>query len=163
MATAVQVAGVTTVSVGTGAADALETLGKSRNGVIVRKDAFWLNVPGDDNGGDDGPPIEIQMLGEIAIVRLELTKFDSAILTKVAARLKGGTEGSAPATVGSLVFSNNYFYRLLLNNANDPINFLRAVPRGAYEKNRGTKYQTAVLEFECHRNDSGVLHNAVIT
>jgi hypothetical protein len=159
MATAVQVAGLTTVSVGSGSGGALETLGYSRNGVTVRKDGHWLNVPGDANGGDDGPPIEIQFLGETAIVRLELTKFDSAVLTKIAARLRGSTEGTVP-TSGTLVFANSYGFRLLLNNASDVINFLVAVPRGAYEKNRGTKYQTAVLEFECHKNASDVLHNA---
>lgn len=158
MATAVQVAGLTTISVGTGTAGALETLGFSRNGVTVSKNAFWLNVPGDANGGDDGPPIEVQLLGEIAMVRLELTKFDSAIITKLAARLRTFTEGTVP-TPGNLVFANSYYYRLLLNNANDVINFPVAIPRGSYEKNRGTKWMTAVLEFECHKNDSGVLHN----
>ena len=158
MAAAVLVAGATAVSVGTGAAAALEALGYTRNGVIVRKDAFWLNVPGDENGGDDGPPIEIQYLGEIAIVRLELTKFDTAIIAKLAARLRGGTEGT-PGTVGQLIFSGSKDYRLLLNNTNDVINFPRAIPRGAYEKNRASKYTTAILEFECHKDGSGVLHN----
>ncbi len=33
----------------------------------------------DENGGDAGPPIEIQQLGEKATVRLELNKFDAAV------------------------------------------------------------------------------------
>ena len=46
-----------------------ELLGYTRNGADTTKEAYWLDVPGDENGGDDGPPIDVQYLGEIARVR----------------------------------------------------------------------------------------------
>lgn len=160
----VNVAGLTLIKVGTGGGGTLEDLGYTRNGAETTKEAFWLDVPGDENGGDEGPPVEIQFLGEIARVRLELTKYDPLILEKVAARVAGITAGTVSASdVGVLMFNASKSIRLALANSNMPRNFPRAIPRGAIELNRGTKFSTALLEFECHKNGSGVLYNTSLT
>lgn len=158
MALAVWVGGATLIQVGTGGAGALEDLGYNRNNVDTIKEGFFLDVPGDQNGGDDGPPIEIQYLGEIARVRVEMTKFDNTIADKVRARVQSGTAGTI-SSVGALMFAGTLFMRLRLTNANLIRNFPRAIPRGAIEIGRGSKFSTFVCEFECHKDNSGILYN----
>jgi len=158
MAVAVNVDGLCQIWVGTGTEDDLELLGYTRNGAELTGEAFMLDVPGDENGGDDGPPVEIESLGEIYRIRLELTKYDPSIADKVCCRLKSGTAG-VPGTPGQLVFSGTKYFRLLLKplspadgaTAVRPWNFLRAVPKGAIELNKGTKYSTLIMEWECHK------------
>jgi hypothetical protein len=61
--------GKATIRVNTGSAGVLETVGYTRNGADLTTEGFWIDVPGDENGGDSGPPIEIQYVGEMARVR----------------------------------------------------------------------------------------------
>lgn len=157
MATTVNVGGLATVKVGTGAADALETLGYTRQGVTITAQDYYLDVPGDQNGGDEGPPIDVQYMGETAIVRLELTKWDVDIEDKVVCRVKGGTAGS-PSASGTLMNANGAM-RLLVDTPTRPYNFPQAFPRKPIEVNRGTKFSTLIIEFECHENQDGVLYN----
>ena len=153
MASAIQVRGACQVKVGTGEADALEELGYTRNGADITLESMFLDVPGDQNGGDDGPPIDVQYLGDIARVRLELTKWDEAVADKAIPRVKGGTPGT-PSLSGTLMFQDSKCYRLLLNSPSEPRNFLRAFPRMPIEINAGTKFSTLVVEFECHKDDN---------
>jgi len=164
MAATVHNHGLAAISVGTGASFALELLGYTRNGADVSEEGFWIDVPGDQNGGDNGDPIDIQYIGEMARVRLELTKFDTAILSKVMKRLNDATktEGTVP-TPGRFVFLNADWYRLLINTPTDPKNFLRAIPRAPTQRNMGTRFTMKVIEFDCYKDDSGVLYNAVTT
>ncbi len=164
MAETVQVAGACQVRIATpsSAGGALQTLGFNRNQGDVRKEAFFLDVPGDQNGGDDGPPIEIIYLGETATIRLELTKYDLVVANIVRGRVDSAIAGR-PATPGTLMFSGPNTMRLLLNAPNDPRNFPRCFPRMPIEIGRGTKYSTLICEFEAHKDASGVLYNAVTT
>lgn len=160
---AIQVAGLATVQVGTWTDGALETLGYTRNGVNTTHEAFWLDVPGDANGGDEGPPIDIQFLGEIVRVRVELTKWDAAVFGRLCERF-GGAEAldgitpvaGTPVPAGSLVFANAGHMNLLISTANteawNAIQFPAAIPRQPIEINRGTKFSTVVCEFECHKD-----------
>ena len=68
MANLVHVAGLALIKISFGGSGYLE-LGYTRNGADITHEGFFLDVPGDENGGDEGPPIEIQFLGEIARVR----------------------------------------------------------------------------------------------
>lgn len=159
MATAVHNAGLCTVKINANQGAGIETLGYTANGAQKTTEGKFLDVPGDANGGDEGTPIDIQWLGEIARVRLELTDFDTAVLAKVKARVAGNTAGT-PGTVGTFLFSgSNKNFRLILDSPNDPYNFPRAVPRGVQEVNLGTKYERVIVEFECYKNASDVLYN----
>ncbi len=159
MAMTVHTAGITTVKIKIASDSSLPlSLGQTRNYAEVTKEAFFLDVPGDANGGDDGPPIEIQYLGEICRVRVELTKYDNTVANLVRARLNGGTAGT-PGTAGSLMFAGTNIVRLVLDNANDPRNFNRAIPRMPIEIGRGTKYSTLICEFECHKDSAGLLYD----
>lgn len=162
MTAAVQVTGPALVRVGTGTDNALESLGHTGQGADVQSQGFFLDVPGDENGGDAGPPIEVQYMGEIARVRLEMTKWDSAVAAKVQSRLADGTAGT-PGTAGTLMFGDGKTIRVLLSTTNGPMNFPRCFLRNPWEINRGTKYSRLVLEFEAHKDGSGVLFNAVTT
>lgn len=161
MAVAIHVAGLATIKVDTGDANALETLGYTRDGTEITEEARFIDVPGDENGGDEGPPVDVQYLGETARIRLELTKYDSAVAAKVFPRLYGGTDGQ-PGTAGTLMFGDSKTYRLLIHTIAEPYNYPRAFPRGAVELNKGTRFSTLVLEFEAHKDGNGVLRNATV-
>lgn len=162
MAHSVQVAGPAEIKVGTGSTGALESLGYTAQGADVRNQGFFLDVPGDQNGGDQGPPIDVQYLGEIARIRLELTKWDDAIAAKIRTRLLAGTEGT-PGTAGTLMFGDSKTVRVLVNTTTGPMNFPRSFIRGEWEINKGTKFSRLVVEFEAHKDSTGVLYNAVVT
>lgn len=162
MTAAVQVKGAVAISVGTGASDALEALGYSMNGVTYIEEAFYDNVQGDENGGDSGPPIDIQVFGQIHRVRMELTKWDEAVADKIRARANDNgstTAGSFGATAGDLLFAGGAGFRLLLNSASNPRNYLFAIPRPPMEMNAGSKHSRLTIEWECHAV-SGVLWNS---
>lgn len=156
MPAAIVVAGAAPVYIDAGAG--LELLGYTVNGVDSVAEAFWLDVPGDQNGGDSGPPIDIQNLGEIVRVRLEFSKWDATVAAKIRARVRGGTAGTPP-TPGVLAFAGTLYYRLLINSPTIPENYPYAIPRHAQEINRGTRWSRFVAEFECHKGNGSVVYN----
>ena len=165
MAVGVQVFGAAKVSVDD------EELGYTRNGADLTDEAFFVDVPGDENGGDEGPPVDIQYLGGIARLRLELTKFDPAVADKIIARIKGATigqvsDGTNPP--GTLLFNGTRtFVVKIVNPGADPphtggagtITFNRAILRNPAEINKGTKFSTLILEIEGHKDDSGIIYS----
>jgi len=160
MATQVNVSGAALVKVDTGASHSLETLGYTRDGVEVRFEARYLDVPSDDMGGEAGPPTEVQYLGEIAVIRLELTKYDPAVANKIQ-RLYDQTPGQ-PGTPGTLLFSAAETYRLVIDCADTPLNFPRCFLRDAIEINKGTRFSRLLMVFEAHKDASGVLWNNTV-
>ncbi len=157
MAAAVRNAGLCTVKVQM-PSGSIEILGYTRDGAEPTEETHMVEVPGDENGGDEGPPIEIQHLGDRARIRLEFTKIDKTVLDKVRNRVPGGTFGT-PATPGTLMFAAGKDFRLILHSPNEPRNFPRCICRSAIESNNGTKWQRWSLEIEAFKNDSGVLEN----
>jgi hypothetical protein len=160
MAETINVAGLASVLVGAEGVSmgSMSTLGTTQNGVTMVFDSYQENVPGDANGGDAGPPIDVQVFGETARVRCEFSKWDTTVADTIRARVSGGTAGTPP-TAGSLMFQSSLSFRLLINAASSPINFLRAIPRMPIELNKGTRFSVLVIEFECHKNAAGVLWN----
>ena len=84
MAVLVNVAGPTRILV-KGASTA-QFLGYTIEGVDINTEAFHLNVHGDQHGGDAGPPIDVQYLGQIAHVRCEFSKWDAPVAFELQAR-----------------------------------------------------------------------------
>lgn len=163
MAIAIQIAGPALIKVDTGGSHALEDLGYTRDGAMVRFLNYLIDVPSDDAGGESGPPADIEYLGLAAQVTLDFTKFDSAVAAKVASKTYGGTAGT-PATPGLLMIGGGYSYRLVIVTASGPYNFPCVVFREPDEINRGTKYSTWRLEANAYKNPStGVLWNATTT
>lgn len=160
MAVAVNVAGLAPVYVDLGSG--LQLLGYTANGVDIATSGYFLDVPGDQNGGDNGPPIEIQYFGETAEIRLDLTKYDPAIAEAIEARLARGTPGQ-PAPAGSIIFGSGSSMRLAIACASRPRNFPRAVPRGACQVNKGTRYSRFIVDFVAYKSISGVLWNTSVS
>lgn len=152
------VAGPVQVWVGTGAASALEFLGYTINGVEIEELTFMSNVPSDRDGGTEGPPADVQHMGDLHYLRLEMGQFYEAILAKIRARLNGSTEASS-IVPGTLLKCGNYGFRVLLWGPNYTRNYVFGIPRGAIRMNAGTQFSRAMVEFECHRNALGVLWN----
>lgn len=160
MAATVNNAGLASIKIDAGSG--LTLLGYTRNGADVSEDAYMTDVPGDENGGDEGPPIEIQIMGETARVRLELTKWDTTVADLIRARVRAATAGTPP-TAGTMLFSGTKYFRLLVHGVALPQNFPVAIPRAPIEINKGTKFATLVIEFECHKDSNGVLYNSTTT
>lgn len=162
MAEQVQVAGLVTIKVDTGSAHALETLGFSVNGVDLEENIFTLDVQGDEHGGDAGPPIDVQYLGQVDIVRMELSKYDKAVLDKIRARLwnSGFTTPAAgqvlSADIGALFFAGSKFFRLVLDAANGGFDrdYVKVIFREPITVNRGVKHSIARLTATCYREPS---------
>lgn len=154
MAHAVLVPGKSEVKIGSGTQGALESLGYSMNGVEIRWETYRTRVPGDQNGGELGPPIEKQVFGHKAIVRVELSKFDATVARKVDKLLNGMT-GEVP--VGTLLYGSVGYYRLVIDNTNDPYTFYNATPiEEPRELNVGSRWQRRVYTFECEKDPNPV-------
>lgn len=162
MSLAVQVAGAALIQVDTGAAYALEDLGYTANGVDIEQQARWLDVPGDEFGGEAGVPLDAQYMGEMHIIRIDLTKYDPGVVEKLAPRLYGGTAGSI-GVVGTLALAGSKTFRVLIKSANAPRNYLRCIPREPIALNKGSRFSRLQMTFEAHRDGSGVLYNSTIS
>ena len=154
MATIVQVAGKVTVKVGMGDSAAVE-LGFTRNGVQYTEEGFYGDVPGDEYGGDEGPPIDVQYFGEVHRIRCELTKYDATVAKQVTAKVAGAAAGT-PADPGTLYFAQAKYMRVGCSGTNPAgVNHIRnypyCIPRMPVELNAGTKFSTLVIEFEAHK------------
>lgn len=159
MATAVIVAGPVLVRTGsTPTTFALEDFGYSANGIEIIEEPLELPVPGDENGGDEGIPIDIQYLLERHIIRMELTKFDSAVATRIGVKFKGDVAG-VMGTIGRLFNGGSGTFRLLLTATALTRNYLAARPRNI-EAIYGSKFTRLRVEWECLPS-GGVLYNAV--
>lgn len=147
MAIGVQVAGKALVKVDTGSANALEDLGYSINGIEISQEPYFSDVPSDENGGDEGPPIDVQYFGEIATIRMELSRWDPAIAAKIDPFLYGGTSGTQ-GTPGSLM--SGFSYRLVIVTSALPRNFPIAFPSEPIEINKGTKYSRLAITWKAY-------------
>ncbi len=156
------VAGKVQVWVDTGVGNSLEFLGYTINGVEIEEMTFMSNIPSDEQGGTEGPPADIQHMGDLHYIRLELGQYFDTVLAKIRARLKGATEG-ASITPGTLIRCGGYTFRVLLFAPNYVRNYVACIPRGAMRVNVGTQFSRALVEFEAYRNASGVLHNTTAT
>ena len=164
MAAAISVDGPCEIKVGTGAADALETLGHSADGVDIQVDTFDLDVPGHENGGTDGPPIDIQHFGQVHRIRMELTKFDEAVAAKIVNLYNtngGGTAGTEEHAAGALYAANSAGYRVLLNSTNRPRNYLLCIPK-SFNRVKGSKHTRLIIEWIAYAS-GGVIWNTTTT
>lgn len=126
-------------------------LGYTRDGARIRLEPKWGDVHSDDYGGAGGAPADSQLLGALAHVTCELTKYDVAEIRKLTAF--GEDPASATAftlpTLGTLVRQENKTQTLLLDGVNEDWTFSTAFVRQAIEVNKGTRFSTLMCGFEC--------------
>ena len=175
MAPIVQVPGLTTVSIKHHVSgDALVAFGYTINGVEYSEEPFYSEVHGDEHGGDEGPPIDWQFLGQLAFIRMTLTKFEKSIFEACKARIRTlaqnvGNEGTiTAATIGMLLLGDSEYLGVDIDCAKTTT-YSRGWPTclctGAVEINVGTKAVHAVLEFTAFRDTRaggtlGIIHNS---
>jgi hypothetical protein len=155
MAAIIQVAGLASIYIG-GTGGTL--LGYTQNGAQVRFPAFFGDVPTDENGGDVGPPTDVQYFGETAEITLDFTKFDETVANTIRCRLASGTAGTI-ANVGGLMIAGTYSYRLTIASPTTPLNFPVTMFREPFEINKGTKFSTWRVIGTAYKNSSNVLYN----
>lgn len=156
----VNVAGPVAIFTGTGTSRALEHLGWSIDGFEIEQQTFVEGVPGDENGGTSGPPIDYQKFGNQHRIILNLNKFDVNVMAKV--ELAANPAANVEAVVGMLLNCTGQHYRLLLQSAN----FIRNYPychviepvRGNYGS-RFTAKQVVLVAQQI----GGLLYNQDVT
>lgn len=141
---------------GSGLAD----FGYTENGVDVSRELYKLLVYGDQNGGTDGAPIDIQYLSGIWRIRTTFTKWDVTKSDLIASGVKGVAAGTDP-THGTFMFSGSNSVRLLIHTTARPLNFLQVVYLDSFEINKGVKHSKLVVDWEAHVNSSSLFFNAV--
>jgi hypothetical protein len=128
-------------------------LGYSRDGVQIRVEPKWGDIFSDDFGGAGGAPADAQLLGAICTVIAELTKYEKAEVHKLSSFEKAGTAGVLPQ-LGTLIRQESEFAALLLDGKNEDWTFSTAFLRQAQEVNKGTRFSTFVIGFECWINNT---------
>lgn len=166
MALAFQIPGPCEVLVDTGSNNALESLGYTADGVQGSSQRMKHETPVDSLGGQGGIPGEIQFLGFIDTLTLDLTKYDSAIFEKLIAFVYGATAGAQTTSVSSVEQSNigiplsSNSFRLLLKpslrgtvQTNHVRNYKIALLE-SHDAVTGTKAKRQRLQFKCYPNSS---------
>lgn len=128
-------------------------LGVSRDGVTIRIEPRWAEIPTDDFGGSGGTPSDIQHLGALAHVQCDLNAYDEAEVHKLTSFVAGGSAGIMPQ-IGTLMKQESKTSTLLLDGKNQDWTFDVAFPQQPQEVNKGTRFSTFVLGFTCLINNT---------
>lgn len=159
MALTIQVDGKALIQIASPANGTLEDLGYTMNGVEITENLYVGDVSGDENGGEEGPPIDIQYFGQVDVIRMLFTKWDEAVLNKIRAALAGGTAGT-PGVSGTLYFQGAVSFQLKINTANRPRIYRNVIFREPKEINKGTKHSRAMIVATAYKDANGILHSA---
>jgi hypothetical protein len=153
MSEVINVYGPQRVYVGTGNAGAYESLGWTEDGVRFAIRRFYNPVPGDQNGGAGGDPIDEQWLGKIVTGNLVMSRFDDAIWQKVERSLNdAGTNGAvADADIGKLMIQGGNFYKVKFVGETKYVEFPCCLITENSEEGRGSKYTQILWGFKAKR------------
>ena len=146
-----EVNGTATIRSGTGAAQALQDVGISYDGVTVATEIIRVPIHTDEYGGPEGVPAEFQYLGELAHIRAELIYWDPDVLSKLLAGQISGTWGttlSIGQVLGLLTGANAAYHRLAILCPGATITRGFDWPR-AFLKSAPRKIGTRVTRVQC--------------
>lgn len=161
MATSIIVDGPALVKIAVNGGTPLQTLGYTVDGVEITEQQYNLPVKSDEGGGEAGPPVDEQFMGQIHIVRMRLVTYDEAVANVIRPALSGGTAGTV-GTPGTLHIQDSKTFRLLIASTNRPRNYLRAIFK-EFEVNKGVKHSIATVVAHCYKDASSILYNATTT
>lgn len=161
MALAVQKTGLVSHYTKAPGQQALTLTGYAMDQTRIREQPFWLDVPGDENGGPQGPPIDVQWLGETVQIQIEMSKWDAtqvALLRKYVTATQGTILNYE---VGTLMFANKSIELLCYApQAPLPLYFPCCLLREPVEYGAGTKFASVQLFFTAYKHPtSGVLYS----
>lgn len=125
-----------------------QALGYSRDGVRISFQPKWIDIASDDWGGASGAPADAQLVGAIATVQCELTKYDPVYCHALNSFYKTTDVAKLPV-FGTLMRQGNYYGILRLDSTVYKWTFDVAIVRQGQEVNRGTRFSTFVCGFEC--------------
>ena len=152
-------------------------IGYSRDGIKVSDQFLQHRVDGDQNGGPEGNPIDIQYLSRKQTIRCELTKYDTAAIDIARSRLADGTGGDT-GDPGTLIFATGKYFKVKLigttpnHSTGGPGSstgnaktreYLCCTVEEPHEINVGSKYSILELVFTAYPNpdpntDTGKLY-----
>lgn len=154
-------AGLTNILVAVPYNGQLMHLGHATDQIDIQSRPYLLDVPGDRNGGSQGPPIEIQYLGQVYIISFTLSSFVGATVAYLQDWCQTVSGQVAQADVGQFVMSTKSV-RLLLEAPSSTTNFVCCIPREPIRFGVGTKYTEFAFQFEAHRAPCGHASAGVI-
>lgn len=134
-------------------------LGELADMVEPRTRDILHKVPGDRNGGNEGDPIEQQLLGQTSEFELAMSRWDPDVHKML--QSKGGlltVPGKIPlATVGGLLHRDRGFRCLLFANRNYAmsLNFPCCLLEQDYSVGISTKFSMLKLKVAAHRAPEG--------
>lgn len=123
-------------------------LGYSRDGVNIRFEPRYGDIFSDDYGGSGGAPADTQLLGAIGIVTVDFPKYEQSEIHRLTSFEKAGTEGVLPQ-LGTLIRQEQEYAALFLDGKNEDFLFPIAFARQPMEVNKGTRFSTWVMGWEC--------------
>lgn len=124
-------------------------LGYTRDGVRVSLEPRMLDVPCDQHGGEAGAPSDVQLMGGVARITCEFTKYDKTQLDALTSFVRGGQTGVLPP-FGTLMKQDGKTVSLTLAGTNETLTFNTAFVRQPIETNKGTRYSALTVIFEAH-------------
>lgn len=148
------------VKVDTGSANALESLGYSISGINIEVRPFNEPVHSDENGGPQGPPVDIIHHGEMHVLTFDAVSYDPAVEVKVVP-FKGTTDGSSAATACGQLFADSGSYRVLFLGSSFTRNYLRCVISSKNLGQVGSHASVTRYTIEAYPNASKVLWNTI--
>jgi hypothetical protein len=132
-------------------------LGFNRDRGDIRVNAHMIDVHSDEKGGDAGPPAEIQMLGQTAVVRCELSRWDTTVMAAIQSRINASSavaEGASSAYRGKFIFANSYHFELIVASLLKLWYFTCTVPREPTHLNPGTAFSIQEVIFDAYEDPS---------
>lgn len=130
-------------------ANDLVKLGYSEDGIKMLVTPYFDNIPSDDFGGRGGPPSDAQILGAIATIDLELSKYVKADVDRLSSfQVAANAIAGVLPPIGKFVRQDGLGGVLKLIGINDSYLFDFAYLRRNYEINTGTKWRKYILGFE---------------
>lgn len=165
------VAGPSILSCGTGLGGALEHIGIVERDTRPQFIAFHQPISTDRTG--PMVPDDVQYMGQMAFLQLDLIKFDEAVIAKLQTRVIGGTNGTITAgDIGTLLRHEGKAFRFLIQSQyrnksafagmTGVMNFPVAFAVNVMEPSHSTQAKRWRLQLQFIPNWSGHLGNGVL-
>lgn len=129
-------------------------LGYADDRVQIEERPFWEDIRNDAFGGAAGAPSDVHFLGAIAIVSVNLNRFQDSVMQNLADLdgLTGNTYGTY-SEVGSFMRQDGMYGSLVLSNRTETLTYEVSFLRQGRRFNVGTRHTVFSLVFECHIDD----------